>query len=205
MLHRALLGSLERFFGCLIEHYGGAFPVWLSPVQAIVLNVTEKSEAYGKKVFERLRESGYRVEFDSRNETLGHKIREARLRKIPYIIVVGDKEAANSTLAPRSRKREFCPKPRFRISLKFLKAKTGRSLKSRPIHRRWAYSIPPREALKRRNQVKQVHKGVRGKGHRRRRNSIRGAPDSRRLKGGGRSRGWIWSRCRPTRSRPYVR
>ena len=132
MLHRALLGSLERFFGCLIEHYGGAFPVWLSPVQAIVVNVTEKSEAYGRKVFEKLRESGYRAEFDSRNETLGHKIREARLRKIPYIVVVGDKEAADLTLSPRSREKGVLPETTMEDFIKVLESE-NRPLVEEPV------------------------------------------------------------------------
>ncbi len=103
MIHRALMGSLERFFGCLIEHYAGAFPVWLAPVQAAVLSVTEKNEGYAASVYRRIREAGFRVELDTRNETLGYKIREARLRRIPYMVVVGDKEEESGQVAPRSR------------------------------------------------------------------------------------------------------
>lgn len=103
MIHRALMGSLERFFGCLIEHYAGAFPLWLAPVQAIILNVTDRVAPYSEEVLEKLRDAGFRVEFDSRNEKLGYKIREARLRKIPYMLVIGDKEAEGALIAPRSR------------------------------------------------------------------------------------------------------
>ena len=103
MLHRALMGSLERFFGCLVEHYGGAFPVWLAPVQAAVLSVTERSEAYADKVTARLREAGLRVECDKRNEKLGYKIREGRLQKVPYLLIVGEKEETDGLVSPRSR------------------------------------------------------------------------------------------------------
>lgn len=103
MIHRALMGSLERFFGCLVEHYAGAFPVWLSPVQAIILTVTDRNNPYGGKVSLRLKSEGIRAEFDSRNEKLGYKIREAELRKIPYLLVIGDKEEAEGKVAPRAR------------------------------------------------------------------------------------------------------
>ena len=116
MLHRALLGSLERFFGCLIEHYGGAFPgVALSGAGH---NRKRDREERGlrEEGFRNIKESGYRAEFDSRNETLGHKIREARLRKIPYIVVVGTRRRPIPR-SPRDRgKRECYRKPRFRIS-----------------------------------------------------------------------------------------
>ncbi|MDO8425988.1 MAG: threonine--tRNA ligase [Deltaproteobacteria bacterium] len=103
MIHRALMGSLERFFGCLIEHYAGAFPVWLSPVQAIVLTVTQRNDAYAEAVVKRLRSEGLRAELDKRNEKLGFKIREAQLRKIPYQLVVGDSEEKEAKVAPRKR------------------------------------------------------------------------------------------------------
>ncbi len=103
MIHRALMGSLERFFGCLIEHYAGAFPVWLSPVQAIVLTVTQRNDAYAEGVVKRLKAEGIRAELDIRNEKLGFKIREAQLRKIPYQLVVGDNEEKESRVAPRKR------------------------------------------------------------------------------------------------------
>ncbi|OCC14516.1 Threonyl-tRNA synthetase [Dissulfuribacter thermophilus] len=103
MVHRALLGSLERFFGVLIEHYGGAFPVWLSPVQAIVLTVTERHNPWAEEVKEALTKAGIRAEADLRNEKLGKKIREAQLRKIPYMLIVGDKEVESKTVSPRTR------------------------------------------------------------------------------------------------------
>ena len=103
MIHRALLGSIERFMGILIEHCGGAFPLWLAPVQARILTVTDDQEEYAKKVFEILQEAGWRVELDGRNEKLGYKIREAQLAKIPYAVVIGDKEVQAQTLAPRRR------------------------------------------------------------------------------------------------------
>ncbi|MBI5560762.1 MAG: threonine--tRNA ligase [Deltaproteobacteria bacterium] len=103
MLHRALMGSLERFFGCLVEHYAGAFPLWLSPVQVVVLNVTERNVLYAGRVFEAIKEKGLRAEFDSRNETLNYKIREARLRKVPYMVIIGDREEEKGVVSPRSR------------------------------------------------------------------------------------------------------
>ena len=104
MLHRALMGSLERFFGCLIEHYAGAFPLWLAPVQVIMLPITDNHAEYANKIAEQLEESGIRVEKDLRNEKIGFKIREAQLQKIPYMIVLGDKEVESSTLGVRRRR-----------------------------------------------------------------------------------------------------
>ena len=104
MLHRALMGSLERFFGCLIEHYAGAFPLWLAPVQIILLPITDNHTEYTDKIAEELEESGIRVEKDLRNEKIGFKIREAQLQKIPYMVVLGDKEVETSTLSVRRRR-----------------------------------------------------------------------------------------------------
>jgi threonyl-tRNA synthetase len=104
MIHRALFGSIERFFGVLIEHYEGAFPMWLAPVQAIVLPVLPEQHEYSRKVMEELRQAGIRAETDSRNEKIGYRIREAQLQKIPYMLVVGDREAQNGTVAVRTRK-----------------------------------------------------------------------------------------------------
>jgi len=106
MLHRVILGAMERFIGVLIEHYAGAFPVWLSPVQAILLTVTERHVPYGEKVFQELIRKGIRVEKDFRNEKLGFKIREAQLQKIPYMLVIGDREEKEGTLSPRLRSGE---------------------------------------------------------------------------------------------------
>ncbi|MCK4622333.1 MAG: threonine--tRNA ligase [Desulfuromonadales bacterium] len=103
MLHRVILGSIERFIGILIEHYAGSFPLWLSPVQAIVLNVTDNQAEYAQQVYNQLRAAGVRVELDLRNEKLGFKIREAQMAKIPYMLVIGDREMEEQTVAPRYR------------------------------------------------------------------------------------------------------
>ena len=103
MLHRVVLGSLERFMGVLVEHYAGAFPVWLAPVQAILLPITDRVHAYAQEVEQLMRAAGLRVEMDSRPETLRYKIREAQLQKIPYMVIIGDREAESRTLSPRLR------------------------------------------------------------------------------------------------------
>jgi threonyl-tRNA synthetase len=103
MIHRALLGSIERFFGILLEHYGGAFPVWLAPVQIMVLPISEKHQAYAQEVEKKLREEGCRVALDLRNEKIGLKIREAEKAKIPFMIVVGDREAEAEKVSVRQR------------------------------------------------------------------------------------------------------
>ena len=103
MIHRAMLGSLERFLGILIEHTGGAFPVWLAPVQAIVLPVSEKFREYGEQVRERLEAAGKRAKLDDRNEKLGYKIREAQIQKVPYMLVVGGREEEAGQVAVRLR------------------------------------------------------------------------------------------------------
>ncbi|MEZ4599447.1 MAG: threonine--tRNA ligase [Syntrophotaleaceae bacterium] len=103
MLHRVILGAIERFIGVLIEHFAGSFPLWISPVQAIVLNVTDNQAEYALQVWQQLRDAGIRVEKDLRNEKLGFKIREAQVGKIPYMLVVGDQEKENGTVAPRYR------------------------------------------------------------------------------------------------------
>jgi len=104
MVHRALYGSLERFFGILIEHYAGAFPVWLAPVQAIVLPITDRQTEYARGVRRQLDAAGIRATVDERNEKVNFKIREAQLQKIPYMLVVGDREQANNQVAVRNRK-----------------------------------------------------------------------------------------------------
>ncbi|MGA0114004.1 MAG: threonine--tRNA ligase [Burkholderiales bacterium] len=106
MLHRAILGSLERFIGILIEHYAGAMPVWLAPVQAVVINISEAQTAYAAGVAEKLKKAGFRVEADLRNEKISYKIREHSLQKLPFQLVVGDKEMAAQMVAVRSRKGE---------------------------------------------------------------------------------------------------
>jgi threonyl-tRNA synthetase len=104
MVHRALYGSIERFFGILIEHYAGAFPVWLAPVQAIVLPITDRQTEYARGVRQQLDAAGIRATVDERNEKVNFKIREAQLQKIPYMLVVGDREQANGQVAVRNRK-----------------------------------------------------------------------------------------------------
>jgi threonyl-tRNA synthetase len=104
MIHRALFGSYERFIGIMIEHYGGEFPLWLAPVQAIVLPISDRLNEYGGSVSERLRAAGMRVELDDRSESVGRKIREAELRKIPYMLIVGDREAADGTVSVREHR-----------------------------------------------------------------------------------------------------
>jgi len=101
MIHRAVLGSLERFMGIFIEHYAGHFPLWAAPVQVKVINITQDQEAYAQAVHERLTAAGVRAELDLRNEKLGFKIREAQLAKTPYMVVIGDKEKESGTVAPR--------------------------------------------------------------------------------------------------------
>jgi threonyl-tRNA synthetase len=105
MVHRALFGSVERFFGILIEHYAGAFPVWLAPVQATVLPITDKQTAYATEVAERLRAAGVRVTLDDRSEKVNLKIRDAQMQKVPYMLVVGGREAEGGQVAVRHRKR----------------------------------------------------------------------------------------------------
>ena len=103
MLHRVILGAMERFFGILIEHYNGAFPLWLSPVQVVVMTVTDRNIPYGESVYQRLWEERIRVEKDFRNEKLGFKIRDGQLQKIPYMLVIGDREERTKTISPRRR------------------------------------------------------------------------------------------------------
>jgi len=103
MIHRALMGSLERFFGILVEHYAGAFPLWLAPVQAQLLPITEEQNAYALELKGQLKAEGLRVEADLRNEKLGHKIREAQLQKVPHMLILGKREASSQEVSLRSR------------------------------------------------------------------------------------------------------
>ena len=105
MIHRVAFGSIERFIGILIEHFAGAFPLWLSPVQAVVMPVSEKYADYAGKVTAELDAAGLRVKSDLRPEKIGYKIREAQLQKIPYMLIVGEKEVAAGTVSVRSRSR----------------------------------------------------------------------------------------------------
>jgi threonyl-tRNA synthetase len=112
MVHRALWGSVERFFGVLIEHYAGAFPVWLAPVQAAVLPLSGKFEEYAKKVAQQLKDAGFRIQLDDRNEKLQAKIRDAQMQKIPYMLILGGKEAEAGTVSVRHRsKGDLGPRP----------------------------------------------------------------------------------------------
>ena len=106
MLHRAVLGSLERFIGILIEQHSGTFPLWLSPVQLVVMNIASRHEEYAEKVRQELEAQGYRVKIDLRNEKIGFKIREHSMQRIPYLLIIGDKELENQTIAVRSQKGE---------------------------------------------------------------------------------------------------
>lgn len=103
MLHRAIVGSMERFLGILIENHAGAMPVWLAPVQVVVANITESQIDYAKKVVKHLTDKGFRVESDLRNEKINRKIREHTLQKVPYIAVIGDKEVEEGAVAVRAR------------------------------------------------------------------------------------------------------
>jgi len=131
MLHRAILGSLERFIGILIEHYAGAMPVWLAPVQAVVVNISEAQAGYVAGVAETLKKAGFRVEADLRNEKISYKIREHSLQKLPFQLVVGDKEVAAQLVAVRSRKGEDLGQMTLDAFLSLLKsdiAKKGRAV-----------------------------------------------------------------------------
>ena len=103
MLHRAILGSLERFIGMLIENHAGALPLWLAPVQVVVLNISDAQADYAREVTQALKKQGFRVNTDLRNEKITYKIREHSVQKLPYIVVVGDKERDANTVAVRAR------------------------------------------------------------------------------------------------------
>jgi threonyl-tRNA synthetase len=106
MVHRALFGSVERFFGVLIEHYAGAFPVWLSPMQVSIVPIAERHAEFANKVADQLRAVGIRVEVDARNEKMNSKIREHALQKVPFILVIGDREAEANEVNVRVRGQE---------------------------------------------------------------------------------------------------
>ena len=103
MLHRVVLGSIERFIGVITEHFAGAFPAWLAPVQVKILPVTDRATDYAKELSASLDTRGFRVEVDGRNEKIGKKIREATLEKVPYMLVVGDRDMENRTVSVRTR------------------------------------------------------------------------------------------------------
>ena len=103
MVHRVVFGSIERFIGILIEHYAGKFPVWLSPVQVKILPITERQEEYARALYSEMKANGIRAELDLRNEKIGYKIREAQIEKVPYMLVVGEKEAQDKLVSVRRR------------------------------------------------------------------------------------------------------
>ena len=103
MLHRAIVGSMERFIGILIEHHAGQFPAWLAPVQAVVMNITDAQADHVEEVRKSLANQGFRVQSDLRNEKIGYKIREHTLQRVPYLLVVGDREKENGMVAVRTR------------------------------------------------------------------------------------------------------
>ena len=103
MIHRAIFGSIERFIGILIEHFAGKFPLWLAPKQVKILPITDRTSEYADKVCAALKEQGIRAEVDARSEKIGYKIREAKMEKVPYVLVVGDKEAEEGTVNVNKR------------------------------------------------------------------------------------------------------
>jgi threonyl-tRNA synthetase len=105
IIHRAPFGSLERFIGILIEHFAGEFPLWLAPVQAAVLPITDQYAEYAKEVIAQMKDAGVRAEFDDRNEKIGYKIRDWELKKVPYMLVVGEKEKSSNTVSVRQHKK----------------------------------------------------------------------------------------------------
>ena len=116
MIHRALFGSIERFFGVLIEHYAGAFPLWLAPVQVAVLPITDRINDYAEKVAAELREAGFRVESNTKSDKIGAKIRDAQLQKIPYMLVLGDQGTGRRNRSPfANENRETSVRCRWRV------------------------------------------------------------------------------------------
>ena len=103
MIHRALLGSIERFFGILVEHYAGKFPLWLAPTQFCVMSINQKQDDYAQGVKEEMKKNGFRAEIDLRNEKIGSKIRDHTLKKVPYLIIVGDREVSSKEITVRTQ------------------------------------------------------------------------------------------------------
>jgi threonyl-tRNA synthetase len=106
MLHRAILGSLERFIGILIEQHAGNFPLWLAPVQLVIMNITDRQAEYAEQIRLELEKQGFRVKIDLRNEKIGFKIREHSMQRVPYQLITGDKELENQTVAVRTQQGE---------------------------------------------------------------------------------------------------
>jgi threonyl-tRNA synthetase len=103
VIHRAIYGSLERFIGCLIEHYGGAFPLWLAPVQVMIMPITNKQDKYAEMIFKKCLRRKLRAELNEKSEKINYRIREAEIKKIPYILIVGKREIENKTVSVRKR------------------------------------------------------------------------------------------------------
>ena len=131
MIHRAILGSIERFMAILIEHTAGAFPLWLAPVQLKIMNVTDQQKDYAQKVYQDIKTAGWRVELDDRNEKLGYKIREAQVAKIPYAVVIGDREVHDQTISPRRRGGENLQPMSVKDFLETLKLEVAREVGER--------------------------------------------------------------------------
>ena len=131
MIHRAILGSIERFMAILIEHTAGAFPLWLAPVQLKIMNVTDQQKDYAQKVYQDIKTAGWRVELDDRNEKLGYKIREAQVAKIPYAVVIGDREVHDQTISPRRRGGENLKPMSVKDFLETLKLEVAREVGER--------------------------------------------------------------------------
>ena len=130
MIHRVVLGSIERFIGVITEHFAGAFPAWLAPVQVKVLPITDRALDYANELSAALDARGFRVEVDDRNEKIGKKIREATLQKIPYMLVVGDRDMENRTVSVRTRGGEDLGA----MSLEAFSAKLGEEVDTKAIH-----------------------------------------------------------------------
>jgi len=124
MLHRAIVGSMERFIGILIEHHAGLLPAWLAPVQAVAFNITDAQADYVREVTQALVDKGFRVEADLRNEKVGYKIREHTIQKVPYLLVVGDREKETGTVSVRTRSGEDLGSMSLTAFIEHLQAET---------------------------------------------------------------------------------
>ncbi|WP_234927629.1 His/Gly/Thr/Pro-type tRNA ligase C-terminal domain-containing protein, partial [Borreliella garinii] len=120
MIHRALLGSIERFFGILVEHYGGAFPLWLSPVQAVIIPVNNTVEDYAIKVLNKFKNEGIRIKLDNSSSRMNAKIREYQAKKIPYMFIIGEREVAEERISIRTRTNEQINGIELNEALKFI-------------------------------------------------------------------------------------
>jgi len=140
MIHRALMGSLERFFGVLIEHYAGNFPLWLAPVQVKVMNITQEEEGYAREVEAKLKAAGLRVKTDLRNDTINAKVRDAAMHKLPYLVVVGKKEKDAGTVTLRLRGNKSV----FGVNLDEFIAKASEEAKTRALTGPYSIEASPR-------------------------------------------------------------